>query len=231
MSPLLRFSSSLASTLAAADSRVCSPWVETLAANKTSLSDALERTSSTVTSLLNLISDTPYSLAPKHVTEGNRLAAGAVIGDNCGVPFETRIAIIAALVLTVLVAGLLWRIRTGRAKRVKAGEQVDLQLLGAIKNGQPVSSFGKRVTFLQFSSEMCSQCAQTARVFKELESNSDDILHIEVDITNRLDLARKFQILQTPTTLVLDHTGRVTSRIGGVAKPQTIQDEIGHFTI
>jgi thioredoxin-related protein len=78
---------------------------------------------------------------------------------------------------------------------------------------------------------MCSQCVQTARVFKELEANSDDILHIEVDITNRLDLARKFHIMQTPTTLVLDHAGRVTSRIGGVAKPETIQDEIGHFNI
>lgn len=146
-------------------------------------------------------------------------------------PLETRIALIVALVLTVLASGLVWRIRTGTAKRVNAGEQVDLQLLGATKNGQPVTKFGKRVTFLQFSSEMCSQCTQTARVFKELESNSDDILHIEVDITYRLDLASKFHVLQTPTTLVLDHTGRVTSRIGGVAKPQTIQDEIGNFTI
>jgi thioredoxin-related protein len=58
-----------------------------------------------------------------------------------------------------------------------------------------------------------------------------EILHIEVDITNRVDLANKFNILQTPTTLVLDARGRVTSRIGGAVKQQTIQDEIGSFEI
>ena len=146
-------------------------------------------------------------------------------------PIETRIAIVAVFVTAVVALGFVWRARTGRAKRVNSAEQVDLALLGATKNGQPITRFAKRVTFLQFSSEMCSQCVQTARVFKELEANSDDILHIEVDITNRLDLARKFHIMQTPTTLVLDHAGRVTFRIGGVAKPETIQDEIGHFNI
>jgi thiol-disulfide isomerase/thioredoxin len=146
-------------------------------------------------------------------------------------PIETRIAIVAVFVTAVVALGFIWRARTGRARRVNSAEQVDLSLLSATKNGQPVTRFAKRVTFLQFSSEMCSQCVQTARVFKELEANSDDILHIEVDITNRLDLARKFHIMQTPTTLVLDHAGRVTSRIGGVAKPETIQDEIGHFNI
>lgn len=144
---------------------------------------------------------------------------------------ETRLLIVAAVVLLVVGAGFVWRVTTGRAKRINAGEQIDLRLLAAVKDGQPVTKFGKRVTFLQFSSEVCSQCVQTARVFRDLEANSDDILHIEVDITNRLDLARKFHILQTPTTLVLDHTGRVTSRIGGAAKAQTIKDEIGHFTI
>ena len=146
-------------------------------------------------------------------------------------PLETRVLVVAAVVLLAIGLGFLWRSTTGRAKRVNAGEQIDLKLLGASKNGQPVAKFGKRVTFLQFSSEFCSQCVQTAKVFRDLESHSDDILHIEVDITNRLDLAKKFHILQTPTTLVLDHTGKITSRIGGAAKAQTIQDEIGHFTI
>jgi hypothetical protein len=72
---------------------------------------------------------------------------------------------------------------------------------------------------------------QTARVYKELEQHSDGILHIEVDITNRLDVAKEFNVLQTPTTLVLDAGGRVTSRIGGATKAKTIKDEIGHFTI
>jgi thiol-disulfide isomerase/thioredoxin len=147
------------------------------------------------------------------------------------IDFEIRIILVAAVVLAALVAGLVWRSRTGRSKKVSNGQQIDLAELGATKNGQPITAFGERLTFLQFSSEFCSQCVQTARVYKDLEQHSEGILHIEVDITNRIDLAKKYNILQTPTTLVLDASGRVTSRIGGGAKEQTIKDEIGHFNI
>ena len=146
-------------------------------------------------------------------------------------PIETRVALVVAVILAVLALGLFWKLRTGRSKRVTNGQQIDLAKLGAVKNGKPVLAFGERMTFLQFSTEFCSQCVQTARVYKDLEQHSDGILHIEVDITNRLDVAKEFNILQTPTTLVLDAAGRVTSRIGGATKAQTIKDDIGHFTI
>jgi hypothetical protein len=32
----------------------------------------------------------------------------------------------------------------------------------ATHEGKPVAAFGKRITFLQFSSETCSTCKQTA---------------------------------------------------------------------
>jgi thiol-disulfide isomerase/thioredoxin len=146
-------------------------------------------------------------------------------------PVEARIALVAAVVLLAVLAGLIWRARSGRVKRVENGLLVDLARLGATKNGEPVTSFGSRLTFLQFSTEFCTQCVQTARVYRELEQQSEGILHIELDITNRLDIAKEFNILQTPTTLVLDSSGRVTSRIGGATKAQTIKDEIGQFDI
>jgi thiol-disulfide isomerase/thioredoxin len=146
-------------------------------------------------------------------------------------PLETRLAIVVVLVALSVALGLLWKARTGRSKAIARGELIDLAELGATRNGQPVKSFGKRVTFLQFSSETCSICKQTARLFQELEQTAEDVLHIEVDITERLDLAKKFQILQTPTTLVLDHNGRVTSRIGGAPKQSTIDQELGSFVI
>jgi thioredoxin-related protein len=68
-------------------------------------------------------------------------------------------------------------------------------------------------------------------LFQELEQTADDVLHIEVDITYRLDLAKKFHVLQTPTTLVLNQNGRVTSRIGGAPKQSTIDQELGSFVI
>ncbi len=144
---------------------------------------------------------------------------------------ELRIALVLTLLAAATLVGLVWRARTGRAKAIKAGQIVDIAELGATKDGVPVTAFGSKVTFLQFSSEMCSSCRQTAHQFSELEKLHPDLLHIEVDVTNRLDLANKFHILQTPTTLVLDSKGRVTSRIGGSAKPQTIADELESFHI
>ena len=144
---------------------------------------------------------------------------------------ETRIGLVLGLLALAIAAGLIWRARTGKAKKISGGEQINLAEIGAIKDGQPVTEFGQKVTFLQFSSEFCAACRQTAKLYSELESVHPEILHIEVDITNRTDLANKFNILQTPTTLVLDSRGRVTSRIGGAVKQQTIEDEIGSFEI
>ncbi|MFM5951257.1 MAG: thioredoxin family protein [Micrococcales bacterium] len=146
-------------------------------------------------------------------------------------PSDLKLAAIVGLLALATVAGLIWRATTGRAKRIKSGLQIDLKEIGAIKNGLPVTKFGEHTTFLQFSSETCATCKQTARLFDELEKTSNGVLHIEVDLTHRLDLADKFGILQTPTTLVLDSKGIVKARIGGAPKPSTIEEEIGHFVI
>ena len=141
-------------------------------------------------------------------------------------PFEVKLALFAAVVALSVFAGLIWKTRTGRASLVKTGELVDLGKLKANKAGVRVSKFGRKATFLQFSTEVCSQCRQTARLLGEVEAKHKDVLHIEVDVTNRLDLAAHFKVLQTPTTLVLDSTGRVRSRIGGAPKPNVITNEL-----
>lgn len=144
---------------------------------------------------------------------------------------DFRITIIAALVLVALAAGFWWRARTGRAKLVRSGEVVDLGKLKATRAGQPVTSFGKKATLLQFSTEVCSICVQTAKYFKELESKNPDLTHIEVDLTDRMDLAAHFNVMQTPTTLVLDRTGKVQARIGGAPKLNVIQQELEKLEI
>lgn len=146
-------------------------------------------------------------------------------------PIDPKLIAIVALLAIATVAGLIWRASTGRAKRIKNGLQIDLKEIGATKDGKPVTAFGEHTTFLQFSSEACATCKQTAKLFHELEKTSHGVLHIEIDLTHRLDLAEKFGILQTPTTLVLDSKGIVKSRIGGAPKPSTIEEEIGHFVI
>ena len=139
---------------------------------------------------------------------------------------DNRLLLIALLVLLALSAGLIWRIRSGRAKMIRSGEIVDLGKLKATKAGKPVTSFGKAATLLQFSTEVCNACVQTARLYKQLETTSSGLKHIEVDITDRMELAAHFGVMQTPTTLILDKHGKVRARIGGAPKPNVINEEL-----
>lgn len=139
---------------------------------------------------------------------------------------QAKLAIVITLAIVAAIAGLAWRTRTGKSKTVTDGGSVDLKELAALKNGNLVTKFGRKTTFIQFSSEYCTQCRQTARLLGELEKADEGVLHVEIDITNRLELAKKYNVLQTPTTLVLDSKGRIKSRIGGAPKPAVIQQEL-----
>ncbi len=119
-------------------------------------------------------------------------------------------AILVGLVTLATVLGLLWRSSQGRV-RAASGRIDDIKL-------------GDRATLLQLSSEFCAPCRTTARVLGQL--SSDDIRHIEVDIVDRPDLVSRFNVLQTPTTLILDASGTVLARIGGAVRREQVVAEL-----
>ena len=139
---------------------------------------------------------------------------------------DNRVWVIGLLVLLASAAGFWWKATTGRAKLVRSGKLVDLEKLKAINDGKPVIDFGTVATLLQFSTEVCSICVATARLYGELEKAMPGLKHIEVDITHRMDLAAHFSIMQTPTTLILDKHGMVRARIGGAPRQNVIEAEI-----
>jgi len=141
-------------------------------------------------------------------------------------PLDQRFLALAGLVLLASLFGLLIISISGKARRIKNGEQVDLSEIGATKNGKPVTKLGKDITLLQFSSDFCSSCKQTSNLLESVEKSREGLLHIDLDISNRLDLAKTFSILQTPTILVLNSRGVVISRIAGAPKQSTIETEI-----
>ena len=143
---------------------------------------------------------------------------------------ELKLILLLALVALAAVAGLVYRLTTGRSKKV-SGEHVNVAELGIVKNGQPVSHLSTKITFLQFSTDFCTFCGPTAKMLEALEKTDHNVTHLELNVTDRLDIVNRFNILQTPTTLVLDKSGRVVSRIGGAPKAHTLVSEIGNFDI
>ena len=144
---------------------------------------------------------------------------------------EARVLAILALLGLAVAFGLFWRWQTGRVRQVSGAGRVSFAELASNLVPGSGDAFGEKVTFLQFSGKYCSQCPPTARVLKQLSAKTPGSAHIEVDITDRLDLAKKYQILQTPTTLILDGTGKVKSRIGGAPKTSNLESELGTFEI
>lgn len=131
-----------------------------------------------------------------------------------------------ALIAIALLAGVLFKLFSGRGREISSAEAIDLVKLKAVKMGVPVKEFGKKATLLQFSTEYCSICPSVSRLLSQLEYRNGGLLHLEVDITDRLDLAAHFQVSQTPTVFILDPQGQIKFRVSGAPKPGVIQQEL-----
>ncbi|MFI8633490.1 TlpA family protein disulfide reductase [Microbacterium sp. NPDC077663] len=134
----------------------------------------------------------------------------------------------AIIVLTVLLAvtvgiGLVLRRQQNRPRAVDPREVVEPTRLGAER-------LGERATLLQFSTEMCGRCPGVHRTLREIAEDREGVLHLDVDLTHRVDIAKHFQVLQTPTTLILDRHGVVHSRFGGTPGRQVVEMELDRVT-
>lgn len=77
---------------------------------------------------------------------------------------------------------------------------------------------GRRALLLQLSSPVCAPCRQTARVLGDLAAADPGLAHVEVDVAERVDVARALGVLRTPTTVVFDARGAEVLRVSGVPR-------------
>ncbi|MCU1470510.1 MAG: thioredoxin [Glaciihabitans sp.] len=125
-------------------------------------------------------------------------------------------AILLALIAFTTALGLVWRARTGRVRHIDAGTRQQTVNLPEV----PIAG---RATLLQFSTEVCAPCIPTRRVLGQIADTTDGVSHIDLDLTHRPDLAAQFNVLQTPTTLILDRAGVIRARIGGAPRPADVR--------
>jgi len=120
-------------------------------------------------------------------------------------------ALVAGVLLSVLKTWIDGRFR---------GKESDVERVSAADVGVEL---GERATLLQFSSAFCAPCRVTRRTLAEVEGMVEGVRHVELDAESHLELVRKFDILRTPTTLVLDSTGAIVKRASGAPrKPDVI---------
>lgn len=81
---------------------------------------------------------------------------------------------------------------------------------------------GERATLVQFSSAFCQPCRATRTVLADVAGVVPGVVHVEIDAESHLDLMRRLDIVRTPTTLVLDGQGRVTTRASGQPRKEQV---------
>jgi len=130
---------------------------------------------------------------------------------------------LAALLAVTVGVGVLLRWQQSRPRRSIPHEVVEPARLGAER-------LGDRATLLQFSTELCARCPGVHRTLSSVAGAQDGVVHLDVDLTHRPDIARHFHILQTPTTLILDRDGIVQTRFGGVPSRDVLELELARVT-
>lgn len=129
------------------------------------------------------------------------------------------LAWVVGLIVLTAVLGLVWRARQGRLRAEQGAVVTAAEVFSA-------APFGPHATLLQFSTEFCARCPATRRLLGTIADAHPGVAHVDVDLTHRPELARRFNVLQTPTTLILDRTGRVRSRIGGPPNRADVTDHL-----
>ncbi len=122
--------------------------------------------------------------------------------------------IFSALALVAITALIGFGYKSGGGKSLGlVPEVIELEKLLGVE----ASASGSRI--ILFTAEFCSKCPNLRRNLQ-----SENIDFAEVDITDRLDLAAKLQINQTPTILILDSAGKIERKLTGSIKVSQIRE-------
>ena len=119
-----------------------------------------------------------------------------------------RLILVLAVLAAASIAYAWWSRREGRVTRVDEPE-------GALSSERLGAKRGFRATFVQFSTDTCTKCPPTAVLLRDIAAAERGVAHVEIDAAARMDLTREFDVMRTPTIVVLNHEGLPVARISG----------------
>ncbi|MGH3252230.1 MAG: thioredoxin family protein [Trebonia sp.] len=137
---------------------------------------------------------------------------------------------VGGLIVLVIVlaaasaAGFVMRQRQGRFQPAKSAAPSSDGVLSATDLGAPL---GAKATLVQFSTEVCAYCGPTRELLRGVARDSGGVAFVEIDAAERMDLTRRLHVLSTPTVLVLDALGGITSRASGPLRRADLMTALG----
>ncbi|MEK6345805.1 MAG: thioredoxin family protein [Curtobacterium sp.] len=139
----------------------------------------------------------------------------------------TAVAVLVGVLAVATVLGLVLRSRTGRARTISSAaapsaahpEPSAVSPSTTAHGIAPAGAFGTRATLVQFSTPTCARCPGTRRQLDAIATQHDGVERLEIDVADRTEVATRYNVLQTPTVLLIDADGAVRTRFGGPPRP------------
>ncbi|WP_406639493.1 TlpA family protein disulfide reductase [Amycolatopsis sp. WGS_07] len=140
----------------------------------------------------------------------------------------TGVWVLLATLIVATAAGLVMRARNGRVRAAKPAAATRVLPAPVIEALDPQSA----VTLVQISTTFCTPCRHTRAILSSLAEKTDGLHHVDLDVTERPEVAQALSVLSTPTTLALDPEGRELLRVGGVPKgPELLEALRPHLAV
>lgn len=147
----------------------------------------------------------------------------------------TGLWVLVGTLVVGLVAGVLLRRSNGRIRR---GErQAGPSPAASLPEPVAAALVPGAVTLVQLSTTFCAPCRHTRAILTPLAERTDGLAHVDLDVTDRPEVAQRLGVLRTPTTVAFGDDGTELLRVHGVPKqaellaalePQLVpQDEPG----
>ncbi len=126
------------------------------------------------------------------------------------------VVVIAVLGVGYLV-GRLITLRSGMLRSAAAASDVDTSGLGLSTTGP---------TILHFSASWCGPCAGVRRVVDSVCTELPGVAHVEIDMDENPEAARRLSVLSLPTTIIFDSAGHPRFRTSGVPNAGDLRSAI-----
>lgn len=138
---------------------------------------------------------------------------------------NTSWALVIVIVIAVLglgyLVGKLLTLRSGMLRAAAEAADIDTTGLGLSDTGP---------TILHFTAAWCGPCAAVRRVVDqvcaELAQQGSTVAHVEIDMDDNPEAARRLSVLSLPTTIIFDGDGRPRYRTTGVPKAADLRSAL-----
>jgi len=137
---------------------------------------------------------------------------------------STSMAVVIAIAIGVIglgsIVGRLLSLRQGMLRAAKDATNIET---GDLNLG--LSTTGP--TILHFSADWCAPCAAVRRVVDKVCADLPAVAHVEVDLDDNPEAAKRLSVLSLPTTIIFDAAGHPRYRTTGVPTAADLRAAIG----